>query len=125
MVTLPGASLRRRGASTLGCLFVLLLAAVVVYYGIDVGRVYWKYYKLTDEMEQSARFAQDRSDEEIRQHLIVVARDLELPRDAQRFVIQRTPHPPVVSIRTEYRVTLELPFHHRVLVLKPHVEVRQ
>ncbi|HEV8600355.1 MAG TPA: hypothetical protein VGQ69_13435 [Gemmatimonadales bacterium] len=115
----------RRGVSTLGCLFSALIAAVVLYYAIDVGRVYWKYYKLKDEMTTAARFAQHTPDEDIRRQLAGVARDLELPPEAQRFVIRRTQEPPIVSIRTEYRVTIELPFHNRVLTLKPNVTVRQ
>jgi hypothetical protein len=115
----------RRGVSSLGCLFSLLIAAVVLYYAIDVGKVYWKYYRLTDEMATSARFAQTRTDVEIIRHLAGIARDLDLPPEAQRFRVRRTQSPPIVSIRTEYSVTLELPFHNRVLILKPHAEVRQ
>lgn len=115
----------RRGVSTLGCLFSVLVAAVVLYYALDVGRVYWKYYKLKDEMTTSARFASSNSDEDIRRQLVGVARDLELPAEAQRFVILRTQSPPIVTIRTEYRVTIELPFHNRILTLKPNVSVRQ
>lgn len=115
---------RRRGASTLGCLFSLLLMAVLLYYGVDIGRVFWKYYKLEDEMAQSARFASIRSDEEIIKHLIGVARDLELPPEAQRFRVRRTQNPSKVTIDTQYRITLELPFHHRIVLLKPHAEVR-
>jgi hypothetical protein len=113
----------RRGVSTLGCLFSLLIAAVVLYYAVDIGRVYWKYYRLTDEMATSARFASHNSDEEIRRHLAGIARDLDLPPEAQRFVIRRVP--PTVTIRTQYSVTIELPFHNRILTLKPHAEVRQ
>ena len=115
----------RRGVSTLGCLFSLLVAAVILYYAVDIGRVYWKYYKLTDEMATSARFASHTSDEEIRRHLAGIARDLELPEEAQRIVIRRTQSPPLVTIRSQYSVTIELPFHNRILVLKPHAEVRQ
>lgn len=115
----------RRGVSTLGCLFTLLIAAVVLYYAIDIGKVYWKYYRLTDEMATSARFAQTRTDVEIIRHLAGIARDLELPPEAQRFRVRRTQSPPMVSIRTEYTVVLELPFHNRVLLLKPHADVRQ
>lgn len=115
----------RRGVSTLGCLFTLLIAAVVVYYAINIGKVYWRYYRLTDEMATSARFAQTRTDVEILRHLAGVARDLEMPPEAQKFVIRRTQVPPMVSIRTQYTVTIELPFHNRVLLLKPHAEVRQ
>ena len=115
----------RRGVSTLGCLFSLLIAAVVLYYAVGIGRVYWKYYRLKDEMENSARFAQRRPDEEIVRHLAGIARDLDLPDEARHFVIRRTEFPPVVAIRTQYHVTIELPFQHKQLTLKPHVEVRQ
>ena len=121
----PPARACRRGSSNLGCLVTMLFAAVVLYYGIDIGRVYWKYYRLTDEMEVSARFAQGKSDAEIQSRLAGIVRDLELPAEAQRFIIQRTGQPIVVKIRTQYHVTIELPFHHRVVTLKPHVEVRQ
>lgn len=115
----------RRGVSSLGCLFSLLIAAVVLYYAMNIGKVYWKYYRLTDEMATSARFAQNQSDVEIIRHLAGVARDLELPPEAARFRVRRTTSPPLVSIRTEYSVILELPFHNRVLLLKPHVDIRQ
>ena len=44
----------RRGASTLGCLVAVLLFMAVLYYGVDLGRVYWSYYRLIVEMEQAA-----------------------------------------------------------------------
>ena len=123
MVAPPSAN--RRGASSLGCLFSALVAAVILYYGVGIGRVYWKYYRLTDEMANSARFAHNVPDQDIIRHLAGIARDLELPTEAQRFTIRRTPSPPMVSIQTEYRTTIELPFHNRVLVLKPHAAIRQ
>jgi hypothetical protein len=123
VVTRRGA--RTRGASTLGCLFAALLFVVALYYGVGIGRVYWKYYKLIDEMSTSARFAQNTSDDDILHHLVGVAKDLDLPPEAQRFVVHRTANPPLVSIRTQYHAILELPFHNRVVLLKPHAEIRQ
>jgi len=125
VVTRRSGAHRRRGVSTLGCLLSLLVAAVVVYYAVDVGKAYWKYYRLRDEMENTARFAERRSDEDLQRHLAGIARDLELPPEAQRFVIRRTQVPPVITIRTQYQVTLELPFHNRIITFRPHVEVRQ
>lgn len=123
MVSLPARG--RAGASSLGCLFSALLAVVVLYYAVGVGRVYWKYYRLTDEMTTSARFAHDRTDEEIRAHLAGIARDLGLPPEAQRFTIRRTDQPPLVTILARYHATIELPFHNRELLLTPHAQVRQ
>ncbi len=115
----------RRGASTLGCLVAILLFMAVLYYGVDIGRVYWNYYRLIDEMETSARFAQTQPDEAIVKHLVGITQDLSLPAESQHFIIRRTEHPPVVSIRTHYSVDIVLPFTRRRLALNPAVEVRQ
>ena len=114
-----------RGASSLGCLFAIMILLVVVYYGVDVGRVYWSFYKFQDEMETSARFASSETDEQIRQHLKGVAQDLGLPAEAQRIVIRRTEHPKAVTIRSQYTVEIVLPFTHKEILLRPNVEVRQ
>lgn len=123
MVSQAGRS--RRGASTLGCLFAILLFMALLYYGVDIGKTYWNYYRLKDEMETSARFAQTQPDDQILRHLIGVVQDLGLPAEAQRFVIKRTEHPPVVSIGTKYNVDLVLPFTRKRVTLTPSVEVRQ
>lgn len=116
-------SRNHRGASTLGCLFSIMIFMVVLYYAVDVGRVYWDYYKFQDEMETSARFAQSQSDDQIRKHLRDVARELGLPTEAQRIIIRRTQEPRMISIRSQYVVDIELPFTHKTLVLRPSVEV--
>jgi hypothetical protein len=118
-----GRSRNDRGASMLGCLFTIMILMVVLYYAVDIGRVYWDFYKFQDEMETSARFAQTQSDDQILIHLRSVARDLELPAEAQRITIRRTPSR--VAIRSQYSVDVVLPFTHKTLVLKPAVEVRQ
>ena len=115
----------RRGASTLGCLVAVLLFMALLYYGVDIGRIYWNYYRLIDEMETSARFAQTQPDEAIIKHLVGISQDLRLPAEAQHFVIRRAEHPPIVSIRTRYSVDLDLPFKHKHITLNPSVEVRQ
>jgi hypothetical protein len=111
-----------RGVSTLGCLFSLLLVAVAFYYGIDIGRVYWNYYKLLDQMKVSARFAQTQNDEQILRSLRLTVDELGLPDQAKRFVIRRTDAPRMIRIRTEYNVQIELPFTVRILTMKPEVE---
>ncbi len=114
-----------RGASTLGCLFSIMLLMAVLYYGIDAGRVYWDFYKFQDEMESSARFASTESDDQIRQHLKGVAQDLGLPTEAQRITIQRIVHPRLVTIRSQYTVEIVLPFKRKELTLRPKAEARQ
>ena len=42
---------RRRGASTFGCLFSILLVLAAGYFGLKVGQVYWNSYKYQDTMK--------------------------------------------------------------------------
>lgn len=114
-----------RGRGRLGCLFALLVVALVVYYGVPLVRIYWDYYKLTDEMRVTARFAQSLKDEDIIRRLRAVVDELDLPAEAKRFTIQRTQVPPNVTIRSRYHVVIELPFHRRSLTFNPKVEARQ
>jgi hypothetical protein len=113
-----------RGVSTLGCLLSLLLVAVVFYYGIDIGRVYWDYYKLLDQMKVAARFAQTQNDEQILRTLRGTVDELGLPEQAKRFVIRRTEAPRMIRIGTQYTVQIELPFTVRILTMKPEAEAR-
>ena len=46
---------QRRGASSIGCLFSLLVLAAVVYFGVNVGEVYWRYYQYRDDMVQDRK----------------------------------------------------------------------
>jgi hypothetical protein len=115
-----------RGRGRLGCLFALLLIVTVLYYGLPVVKLYWDYYQLVDEMRSNARFASTMTDDEMMRRLRLAADLLDLPPDAKRyFVIRRSSSPPTVAIRTQYRETIELPFHRRVITLRPAVVVRQ
>ena len=42
----------RRGASKVGCLLSLLVAAAFVYFAVNIGEVYVKYFEYKDKMEQ-------------------------------------------------------------------------
>src|SRR5262249_59308463 len=47
----------RRGASTMGCLLSLLVLVAVLYYGVNIGEVYFRDYRILDEMQAQARVA--------------------------------------------------------------------
>src|SRR2546422_8677273 len=59
MVSLPRwrRALGRRGASSTGCLISLLVFVALLYYGVNIGEVYFRYYRLLDEMQSQARLA--------------------------------------------------------------------
>ena len=40
---------RAAARSSLGCLFMLLIAAAVGYFGVNVGESYWRFYQYQDD----------------------------------------------------------------------------
>lgn len=108
----------RRAASTLGCLIPLLILAVVIYFAIDFGTAYFRYYQFKDAMRQEARFSYERTDAQITKRLSALADTLELPVDANLITILRSPSS--VSISSDYDEVIRLPFkQERVLHFHP------
>jgi hypothetical protein len=79
----------RRGASTLGCLFFLVVIGAAGYVGLKVGTVYWDYFDVRQKIRETLNWAvagQAKSDGEIFQKVVANVRqaDLELkPRDVK------------------------------------------
>lgn len=116
---------RRRGTSTLGCLVSLVVFLAAMYYGSQVGAIYWRHYSLVDRMRSSARFAATQTNEAIRRQLVTAVDELKLPPEAKRFVIRRLTNPSRIVIETTYEEAIDLPvLHRRVLKFHPRVENR-
>ena len=109
----------RRGASRLGCLVSVLLAVTVVYFGFNIGEVYLRFFRMKDAMAQEARFAQTRSDNDIRLRLAAVADSLGLPDEASRIIVNREASR--IIIRTSYTERVELPLFVREIRFSPQV----
>lgn len=107
----------RRGASTLGCLFSLLVVVAIVYFGVNVGGPYWRYYQFRDAFEQETRFAERKTDPEIAATLRLKADSLALPGAAHRINVRRTPTG--IAIWTEYSETIDFPFVTRDITFRP------
>ena len=101
----------RRGASKLGCLFLLLIVAVVAYFGANVGEVYLRYYRYRDAMRQEGRFARQNTDEQIRRHLRSFADSIGLPDEAGHVSVRRSANR--ISISADYHEVVELPLFIR------------
>lgn len=112
---------KRRGASTLGCLFWLLIAVTVSYFAFNVGEVYVRYYRFLDAMRQEARFASSRSDADIIRRLDAVADALDIPNEASPVRLRRTANR--LTISAEYVETVELPMRTRDFRFSPRVSV--
>ena len=111
---------RRRGRSTLGCLFTLLIVVAALYFGFNLAEPYWRYYQYRDSMAQEARFADQVSNEEITHRLHAKADSLGLPAQAYRLRFNRTAKS--IQIWAEYEETVELPGYTRRFLFKPRVE---
>ncbi len=113
----------RRGASRLGCLIPLLILAVAAYIAIDFGEAYFRFYQFKDAMGQEARFATDKTDEQITVRLSALADSLQLPPGAELISIQRSPS--VITISSDYDEVIKLPLKkERVLHFHPFVASR-
>ncbi len=117
MVTPPRG---RRGAGKLGCLVTLLLFVGALYYGIPVGEVYLRYYRLLDAMRFQASLARSIDDQTIARNLTGTADSLLGQRP--KFRVVRQGNPVRTVIQTEYSESVELPFTRRIITLRPHVE---
>src|SRR2546426_2745036 len=76
---LPG---RLRGASSMGCLVSLLILVGALYYGFSIGEVYFRYYRLLDEMGTQARLAAALDDGTIQSRIQAAAQEIGLPEAA-------------------------------------------
>ncbi len=101
----------RRGAGKLGCLFSTLLAVTVIYFGVNIGEVYWRYFEFRDAMTQEVRFSATRSDDASRLRLASLADSLGLPPEAGRVIVRRGSSG--VTISTDYTENVELPMFVR------------
>ena len=79
----------RRGSSSLGCLFALLLLSAAGYFAVNVGEVYVRFFQFKDAMRQEVRFAAHNSDQVILRHLRAQADSLGLPEAAGEVTLQR------------------------------------
>ena len=121
MVAVP--RLNDRGASNRGCLLKLLLLTVVLYYGINIGEVGYRYLRMQDEMRSQARLAPGISDDDvILRRLRAKADELALPPEAQRIRITRSAQTRRITIESKYAETIDLPFINYTFHLNPRAE---
>jgi hypothetical protein len=110
----------RRGGSSLGCLVSLAIFAAALYYGVHIGEVYLRYYRLLDAMRFQASIAPTLKDDVIQRRLMATADSLLGQSIPIR--VERRGNPLRITIRTEYEERVELPFFHHTFLLRPVAE---
>jgi hypothetical protein len=110
----------RRGASSTGCLVSLLLFVAVLYYGVNIGEVYFRYYRLLDEMQSQSRIAAGLDDGTIRRRIQAAIQEIGIPDSAgNRVIIRRTVAPREFTIETSYSETVHLPLFTHTFSFSP------
>ncbi len=108
----------RRGNSTLGCILSLALFLGALYYGVHIGQVYLRFYRLQDTMRFQAHMAPTIDNGVISRRLEATADSLLGQRP--RFRIDRLRGR--ITIQTEYSDRVELPFFKHTFLLRPRAE---
>ena len=108
-----------RGASSLGCLLSLLIFVAALYYGVNIGEVFFRYYRLLDEMGSQARIAAGLDNGTIQRRIAAAVQEIGLPDSAARVVVRRTASPREITITTAYSETVDLPFFKHAFAFHP------
>lgn len=110
----------RRGASTMGCLVSLLVLVAVLYYGVNIGEVYFRYYRLVDEMKSQARLAAALDNGTIQRRIGSAIQEIGLPEEASsNLQITRSATPRQITIESDYRESVHLPLFNHTFRLHP------
>ena len=120
MVTRPKGRSSSRGASSTGCLISLLIFVAVLYYGVHIGEVYFRYFRLVDEMDTQARLAGALDDGTIRRRIQAAVQDIGIPDAAStNLLVRRLSMPRQIVIETQYGETVTLPLFNHTFQLHP------
>jgi len=111
---------KRRGSSSVGCLFSLLVLSAAVYFSITVATPFWTNFQFKDAMEQEVKFASTRTDAAIKRRLREKAIELDLPESAYNVRIRRVNGNIVVF--TEYFLSIEFPGFVREVYFSPQAQ---
>ena len=110
----------RRGASSTGCLISLLVFVAVLYYGVNIGELWFRYYRFLDEVQTQARLAAALDDGTIRRRLQAAAQEIGLPDSVgTNLSIRRTYTPREIRIETWYSEDVHLPLFNHTFKFNP------
>jgi hypothetical protein len=101
-------------------LFLLLLIAIAMYFGVNVGEAYWRFYEFQDAMNQEVRFARQIPDDRIKLHLSALADSLGLPEEAAEITVERTNTD--ISVRATYSERFQFPIFAREIRFTPRAQ---
>lgn len=99
------------GKARMGCLVTALLLVGGIYVGIQFFEVYFRFYRIRDEVRTQAAYAPSLTDDVIRRRLVAAADTLGLPLGPKQWTIRRSFNPRQMIIEAQYddSVVIEIP----------------
>jgi hypothetical protein len=98
----------------------LLVFVVALYYAVNIGELWFRYFRFLDQVKQQARLAAAIDDGTIRRRLQAAVDRLGIPDSAgNRIVIRRSANPRRIQIETRYSESVDLPFFRHTFVFVP------
>ncbi len=110
----------RRGGGALGCLVPLLVVTVIGYFAVHASEAAFSYYRFRDAMHQEAKFANRRTDEQIKGRLRAFADSQGMPIGARKIKVQRSETG--IRISADYAETIDFPFFSKHVEFHPRAE---
>jgi hypothetical protein len=118
-VTMQGRGRPRGATNSSGCLSWFLIFAVALYYGVNIGEVYLRYYRLVDALDSQARLASAIDNGTIGRRIAAAVDDIGLPDSASNIVITRSADPRQIKIETSYSEHVHLPLFDHTFAFHP------
>jgi hypothetical protein len=87
-------------------LIKLLIAAAIVHASWKGGTAYWRFYQLRDAAQDLALFGASKSAAEVRNSVVEVANELNLPIEPDKVAVRREPNHTYVTTSYVERVEL-------------------
>jgi hypothetical protein len=109
-VNTPSILKGRSGKVKITSLLLLILLLAAVYYGIAIGGVYWRHYRLDDTVVRDLSFAGQLADASIRQRVLDHVAAMNLPIRARDIHFTRTSSPQALRVSISYTETVNLLF---------------
>jgi hypothetical protein len=100
----------RTGKVKITSLLLLVVLAAAIYYGIEVGGVYWRKYRLDDTLARDLSFAGQIADQTIHQRVLEHIGEMNLPIRARDVRFARTNSPRALRVSVSYTETVNLLF---------------
>jgi hypothetical protein len=104
----------RRGAGSIGCMGMLVIAGVAIWIGLPAARVYFRAYEYEDVLRQGLQFAAVEADSTILRKVRAAADSIEgLPAEARDIRVERRSN--AITITGGYEDVIRFPFRPKTV----------